>query len=597
MPSTLGITWVLLLVSLTIAQDVLVTTKYGKLRGTSVSFDRNGDPAIKVNTFLGVPYASPPVGKRRLKSPVDPCVWKPSILNATHYRNVCIQDKSQYSYYKNVWPSFDPNTNIAEDCLYLNIYAPDFKALHPVMVYIHDGGFTNGASILWPGYELALQGVVVVILQYRLGPLGFLSTGDQQVPGNFGLLDQVQALKWVKENIDGFGGNPQEVTLFGAGAGATSISLHLVSPLSEKLFHRAILESGSDISPWPLQTTESTLKRSKAIAKSLGCYQTDSVDLLKCLQQVSDATNFVKANDLFSSWGLGAFSFGPIVGDSFLPDRPDVLRKQGMFHKVPIIVGLTANESSLFLAHTLKTIVRVSNISTGINEEVFHQYCHEYSQALQPRSTRLKNALFDALLFEYYPWHAPKDSHTRLEGLIDMASDHIYGAPAIATLGAHRKHAPTYMFVFNHRSKLSPEPAWAGVPHGSSSRYVLGLVLQNSTDYDVIDHNVSTTMMTMWTNMAKYGNPTPKNVAGVTWHQFTVSNQDYMSFDGEPVAQMAQNFYGSRAAFWNYYYPKIMRENSACPTPRVKSGCEKSFCTRNILLLVLGLYLIFYELS
>lgn len=577
---------VFLVIYLTKAQNVYVTTKYGILQGESKSFDDNYGTIKRVNTFLGVPFASPPVGKLRLQAPVPPCVWKPAIYNATQYRNVCIQDDAQH--YKNVWPSFDPENNIAEDCLYLNIYAPHFKALYPVMVFIHGGGFNTGASILWPGYQLALRGVVVVTIQYRLGPLGFLSNGDQAIPGNYGLLDQVQALKWVEENIEHFNGNPFEVTLFGAGAGATSIGLHLFSPLSENLFHRVILESAFDISSWPMHSTRSTIKHSKALAKTLGCYQTKTDELLKCLQNIEEPKNFLRANSLFSSWGLGAFWFGPIVDNSFLPDRPSVLRKKGMFHKVPLIAGINANESSLYLAHKLKTMLGVSNVTNGIDEEVFNKYCNEYSRALQPRSSRLQKVLFDALSFEYYPWFAAQDDKARLRYLIDLTSDFLYGSSLIATLAAHSKHTPTYMYVFNYRYKVSPDPLWAGVPHGSSSRYFLELAKGNLTHYDVIDNIVSDSMVTMWTNMAKYGKPTPKPVNDVTWKHFTVADQDYMNFDGgHPVARMAGNFFGSRAAFWNYYYPSMMRESQSCPKVSVKSAGESPYYKGHFLLSLL----------
>lgn len=560
--SLLWTTVVLLLIYITEGQNVFVTTKYGILRGESKLFSDHHGTIKLVNTFLGVPFASPPIGKLRLKPTVPPCVWKPAIYNATQYRNVCIQDESQH--YKNVWRSIYPHIKVDEDCLYLNIYAPAFTASYPVMVYIHDGSFNSGTSILFPGYQLALQGVVFVTIQYRLGPLGFLSNGDQLMPGNYGLLDQVQALKWIQENIEHFNGNPLEVTLFGSGAGATSVALHMFSPLSENLFHRVILESVNDISSWPMHSRRNTVRRSKALAKTLGCYETRSDELLACLQKVDDPKNFLKANALFSSWGLGAFQFGPIIDMSFLPNNPSLLRRKGLFRKVPLLAGINANESSLYLAHKLKTMFAFTNMSSGINDDVFNLYCSEFSRALQPKKPSLQKVLYDALSFEYYPWDAANDDKARLRRLIDLTSDFLYGAPLIATLAAHSKHAPTYMFVFEYRSNSSQERSWAGVSHGAISRQFLDLVNDNKTR-DVINEKVSAAMVTMWTNMAKYGNPTPQPVSGTTWKHFTAAKQDYLCIDGgNPVARMAENFYGSRAAFWNYYYPRIMRENESC---------------------------------
>ena len=137
------------------------------------------------------------------------------------------------------------------------------------MVYIHGGGYELGSALPWPGDILALQGLVVVVIQYRLGPFGFLTTGDSASPGNFGMLDQVEALKWVKENIENFGGNPNKVTIFGESAGATSVSLHLMSPLSQGLFHRAIAESGVDLCSWAIQPTSFGVNYAKELSQKL----------------------------------------------------------------------------------------------------------------------------------------------------------------------------------------------------------------------------------------------------------------------------------------------------------------------------------------
>ena len=128
--------------------------------------------------------------------------------------------------------------------MYLDVYTPNVSLSLPLMVYIHGGGYDVGTAATSPSDILALQGVVVVVIQYRLGPFGFLTTGDSAAPENLGMLDQVEALKWVKENIENFDGNPGKVTIFGESAGGTSVSLHLLSPLSQDLFHQVIAEVG-----------------------------------------------------------------------------------------------------------------------------------------------------------------------------------------------------------------------------------------------------------------------------------------------------------------------------------------------------------------
>ena len=139
------------------------------------------------------------------------------------------------------------------------------------MVYIHGGGYEAGAAITFPSDNLALQGVVAVIIQYRLGLVGFLTTGDSAAPGSFGTLDHVEALKWVKDNIANFGGNSSKVTIFGESAGGTSVSLHMLSPLSKDLVHQAIADSGVGLSPLATQPTSFGLRFTKALAQKLDC--------------------------------------------------------------------------------------------------------------------------------------------------------------------------------------------------------------------------------------------------------------------------------------------------------------------------------------
>ena len=173
---------------------------------------------------------------------------------------------------KPMFPGFG-RANYSEDCLYLNVYVPaqndslNPTTEYPVMVYIHGGAFTSGTALLSPGLVLPTYGVVLVTIQYRLGPFGFLSTRDSNSPGNYGMLDQVLALKWVNENIKNFGGDPNKVTIFGFSAGGASVGLHLLSPLSKGFFHGAISESGVDLSPWSVVIADIALSKTEALAK------------------------------------------------------------------------------------------------------------------------------------------------------------------------------------------------------------------------------------------------------------------------------------------------------------------------------------------
>ena len=192
------------------------------------------------------------------------------------------------------------------------------------MVYIHGGGYVLGTAITSPSDILALQGVVVVIIQYRLGPFGFLTTGDSAAPGNYGMLDQVEALKWVKENIQNFGGNPSKVTIFGQSAVGFSVGLHLLSPLSGDLFHQAILESGVDLSPIAIQPTSFVFRFTKELAQKLNCGSSDHSAMVSCMRSKT-ASAMQRAAE---SIKFGFVDWAPVVDKNVLHDTPQVLRKK-----------------------------------------------------------------------------------------------------------------------------------------------------------------------------------------------------------------------------------------------------------------------------
>ena len=238
-------------VFLPLVTSVRVSTSYGDVEGLEESYPNSSFAYKSVSKFLGIPFAAPPVGDLRMKAPKEPASWKPNVRQAKRHGNICMQKKT-LEYLVRL---FTQNFTYSEDCLYLDVYSPNVSQHLPVMVYIHGGGYEYGSSVTYPGDYLALQGVVVVVIQYRLGTFGFLTTGDSAAPGNYGMLDQVAALKWVKDNIKNFGGDPGKVTIFGLSAGGSSVSLHLLSPLSEGLFHQVIAESGVDLSPFAIQPT------------------------------------------------------------------------------------------------------------------------------------------------------------------------------------------------------------------------------------------------------------------------------------------------------------------------------------------------------
>ncbi|KAK9737842.1 Carboxylesterase family [Popillia japonica] len=296
----------------------------------------------KFAAFEGIPYAQPPIKNLRFKDPEPVVPWK-GVLDATsHYK--CLQLQLQ-----------DIRVVGGEDCLYLNVYVPKEKFQSGenlnVLVHIHGGAFMLGDPNEMSGpSKLMDRDIVYINFNYRLGPLGFYSTGDSILPGNYGLKDQAFALQWVQKNIDKFGGNPKSVTLTGSSAGAASVHLHYFSQLSKGLFHRAWAGSSSALNPWVVKKDPSV--SAKILAKEVGC-NSDSVELLaQCLRerpamQIQDAVKVT-----YKDWLVPLSPFGPTIEPntptSFLTTHPYAsLISAGVVTNAPLTFVTTTGEGLL----------------------------------------------------------------------------------------------------------------------------------------------------------------------------------------------------------------------------------------------------------
>ena len=355
---------------LPLVTSVRVSTVYGEVEGLTASYPNASGPFKSVSKFLGVPFAAPPIGRLRLKAPEPPQEWKPKVRPAKQHGNVCWQANYKVQMIK----YFAPNFSFSEDCLYLDVYSPNVSASLPVMVYIHGSAYELGTSITSASDVLALQGVVVVVIQYRLGPFGFLTTGDSASPGNYGMLDQVAALKWVKENIKNFGGNPNKVTIFGESAGGSSVSLHLLSPLSKGLVHQVIAESGVDLSPFAVQPISFGLRFAKELAEKLNCLSSDHNVMVKCTRE-KDATEVEKAAESIRNKFTDYTTWAPVVDMNFLHDTPRNLRKSGSFMKLPLMVCFTSDEGSLYLGDMVSNSLDLNkSVNGGVSPSLFKSF-------------------------------------------------------------------------------------------------------------------------------------------------------------------------------------------------------------------------------
>ena len=229
---------------------------------------------------------------------------------------------------------------------------------YPVVVFIHGGGFSGGSSQLYNGFVLAQRGLVVVTINYRLGPLGFLSTESKSAVGNFGLHDQRMAMKFVYENVENFNGDRTNITLIGHEAGAASVGMHILSEGSRQYFNKAVLMSGSDLCKWSYFPKEyRPLEFARSLSKKLGCYDYDSFKMVQCLRQRS-AQEIMNA-DIWVPSELGGSPWRPVsdANDkekfySFLDGSPFSLRNSGKFYNISVMVGVTSDEGANIVARS-----------------------------------------------------------------------------------------------------------------------------------------------------------------------------------------------------------------------------------------------------
>ncbi|MEV6898948.1 carboxylesterase family protein [Amycolatopsis sp. NPDC051372] len=314
----------------------VVSTTDGPVRGTC---------ADGVRRFLGVPYAMPPTGDRRWRPPVAPVPWT-EVRDATSFGAVCAQDSTGL-------PGFG-HFSETEDCLYLNVFTPDRQdreQVLPVMVWFPGGGLYCGGSTGYEPHSLVVDGsVVVVSVNYRLNVFGFFShpaiNSEGHPAGNYGIMDQQLALRWVRRNIAQFGGDPGNVTIFGESAGAISVLAHIASPGSAELFHRAILQSCGPTALMATPSIESLAHVGEGLAAAAGC-AAQTPDGLRALttRELLDADAMAE-----QILGVGKYHIGLVADGSVIPERMSELFSTGRFNRVPVINGVNRNEFTWFQA-------------------------------------------------------------------------------------------------------------------------------------------------------------------------------------------------------------------------------------------------------
>ncbi|XP_028304099.1 fatty acyl-CoA hydrolase precursor, medium chain-like [Gouania willdenowi] len=493
-----------------------VHTTLGALRGLTLTVK-----GIKsgVHAYLGVPFAKPPVGPSlRLRAPQPVEGWT-GVRDATKQPLMCIQGESVVSdYIVKINRIVADLPEISEDCLYLNIFTPANRAQDaklPVMVWIYGGGLTTGSASLYDGSALAAyEDVVVVLIQFRVGLLGFLSTGDENMSGNFGMLDQIQALKWIKEHIHNFGGNPDVVTVIGQSAGAVCVSLLLHSPLSHGLFHRAIAESGT--AAMDLLLTRNPLPLTRIVANASGCNMESTEKIADCMRNLDleSIIPFAKDEIRFLINVDGHVLTKPVM-ESF---------KNNEFLTIPYMTGVNNHEGGWIIIDFFAP----KNWTQGIDQE-------KAFNLLSIFFPNPKDASKLKVLFEEYLGTAVDPVKNR-DGLTQLFGDMLFYAPAITDANAHRDAgAEVFLYEYNHAPKVWKEnrPDYVKCDHGDEVLTVLGYCFATynvkiSGGCSQEEEDLSKIMMSYWANFARTGSP---NGAGLAhWPKYGADG-NYLKID------------------------------------------------------------------
>jgi para-nitrobenzyl esterase len=447
------------------ADPLVIKTKQGKVQGKTIN---DG----KVRAWLGIPYAAPPTGDLRWKAPQPPAQWS-ALRDATRYGAHCAQN-----------PVFEDmifqDEGPSEDCLFLNVYQPATatgEAKLPVMFWIHGGGYEGGASNepRHNGDFLPLKNVILITINYRLGVFGFLATADlakeaNGAAGNYGFMDMIAALEWVNKNIEKFGGDPKNVTIFGESAGSFAVSTLMASPLAKGLFHKAIGESGAALGRSALLYGALTEREAKDAEWVAGLNVRSIAELRKLpTQTILDAAK------------KPGVSFPPDIDGKVLTQPVADTYAAGKQAHVPLIAGWNADE--------------------GSSDEKFGTVDQWKLKAQKDFGDRAAEFL------KLYP--GDTDAQAR-RSAIDFGSDQFIALATWTWLEEHRRtgDAPTFRYHFELPATPSKFHEGTFAFHSDDIEYVFG-TLDTRPGFNVRpeDRTLSDQMMTYWTNFAKTGDP------------------------------------------------------------------------------------------
>jgi len=487
--------------------------------------------------FHGMYYAEPPTGERRFLPPVPKSYSPGTILDAWIQYPGC------------------PQSGGSEDCLIVNVHTPklpgnasdpntSYDDLLPVMFWIHGGSFTSGANNFYTGYKWMDYDVVIVEVQYRLSALGFLSLDIDEVPGNAGMFDMLEALKWTQKYVKYFGGDPNCVTIFGESAGAASVSFLLLVPQARGLFHRAIAQSGSMLADWALDAR--ALQNGRSIVEETGCPMEPKEDMVACLrtipaQQLIQAEGRANGKDR-KNGGLGFGGCSPVIQkagvEKLLTEEPIKLIEAGAYATdVPIMFGANQEEGIFVLGVLLGDYIRPNDLEFD-EDFMTHGMIPAILNALGSRDDT--GAIAKTLERKYLTGLQLGNFTEMMPGLIDICSVFFLKAGGYNTVMKHSAFNPNaYWYSYDFRGRImllsAPKPIPKGINHADEMLNFWGPV--PSPIFNLTEITLSKRMLQLWTTFAKYGNPTPDGVEmleGIPkFEPWTLEKKSFMSINAD----------------------------------------------------------------
>ena len=478
-------------VLVTAQEAKIVSVETGKVSGVLVDEESN------LMAYKGIPYAAPPVGDLRWKAPKPAKKWG-GVRDGSNFGKYSLQGANP-----NRGRTLD---QMSEDCLFLNVWSTNVgqKKKLPVMVWIHGGGLFSGASNwgFYDGSEFAKDGVILVSINYRLGVLGFLSHPElsaenkEGVSGNYGFMDQIAALEWVQRNIEAFGGDKDNVTIFGESAGGTSVNFLCASPKTKGLFHKAIMQS--PWLHWANGPNNTYLKKPFANNKS---GEDAGADWGK-LATKEDGNHLAKLRnmDAFDILKVGAFAPQVVVDGVYMNDMIDHVFFKGEQHDIPVLVGTNRNEGNFF-----------TNFIKPLPYERFKKNLKSFYGTETEKVAAI-----------YVPKNKERANRVRSQFVTDVW----FLEPTVTILrGMEKVKSQAYQYEFSVPNRKNPR---AGTPHAMDLTYVFNTLSKDATE---MDHKVSRAMLSYWSQFAKTGNPNKNGLP--TWPEYDIKNQKYLEIGDE----------------------------------------------------------------